>query len=116
MKYSVTGYPLTLQGARDACNGFGSNWTFHTETSASLSCTKTPTRLEDNCKDCGSYRILVWEDGADDFGPNSYSTLAGHYYGGHSPCKAGDNMFYCGVWSSSGIVFTHLTLVVLIKI
>ena len=98
-----------MQGARDACNGFGSDWMFHTETSASLSCTKAPTQLEDNYNDCGSYRILVWEDGADDFGPNSLHTLAGHYYGGHFP----HYMNHCGVWSSSGIVFMHITIMVL---
>ena len=127
MKYSVTGYPLTLEGARNACNGFGKSWSFHTETSTSLSCTKGSTRLEDNCN-CDSYRILVWEDGADDFGSDiirvSGSTVAGHYYGGHSPCKLWSlivnrveyEMSYCGVWSSSGIVFTHITLLLLIII
>ena len=117
MKYFITGYPITLQGARDACKGFGNGWVFGRETSASLSCAKPPATPAHNCytddNDCSRYRILVWEDGADDNGPNSYPTVAGQYYGGHSPCEEDAQVPYCGVWGT-GILFNHNERMILI--
>jgi len=93
-------HPLTLQGARNACKEFGDGWAFGHETSASLRCFKAPATVKSNCNDCSSFRILVWEDGADEYGPNSKHTVAGQYYGGHSPCSSYTNVPYCGVWGT----------------
>ena len=108
-----TGYPVTLQGARDACKGFGSSWQFGRETSASLICFQAPSQVQSNCDECSSYRILVWKDGANERGPNSKSTVAGQYYGGQSPCGSG-NLPYCGVWNVNGILFKHNKVMILI--
>ena len=116
MKYFITEtHPLTLQGARNACKEFGDGWAFGHETSASLRCFKAPATVKSNCNDCSSFRILVWEDGADEYGPNSKHTVAGQYYGGHSPCSSYTNVPYCGVWGT-GILFKHNKRMILIYI
>ena len=113
MEYSVIGYPLSNQGARDACKGFGPSWSFGEETKASLSCAKPPATPKDICNNCSSYRLLVWEDGADERGRNLYSTVAGQYYGGYSPCTRSNNLPYCGDWNVSGILLTHNKFMIL---
>ena len=92
-----------MQGAKDACKRFGPDWSFGRVTNVSLSCVKHPHSLENNCDGCMTYRILVWKDGADDRGPGNFSTFAGKFYGGHSPCTYEDNMPICGDWTMQGI-------------
>ena len=69
----------------------------------SLVCTKDGLSPEMNCSSCAEWRLLVWEQGADEHGPNSFSTLPFEYYGGHDPCTTGDNLQYCGSWKGNGI-------------
>ena len=53
----------------------------------------------------------MWEDGATEFkkgedtfyDENKFSTKAGKYYGGHKPCKKGDNYPICGVWKGMSV-------------
>ena len=69
-------------------------------------CTKGSTSWRDNCNDCTTWRMVVWQDGGCEEDSkckqHSVSTRAGKYYGAHSPCVFADNYQYCGVWGSSG--------------
>ena len=44
----------------------------------------------------------MWQDGGCENDiyckRDSIATVAGKYYGGHSPCKSGNNYQECGVW------------------
>ena len=58
--------------------------------------------MSKNCNSCDDWRLVVWEDGSSEYGQEygPYTTKAGKYYGGHSPCELGDNYPLCGVWEN----------------
>ena len=93
---------LNLEGARTACQKFGSNWKETYTTDGSIVCSTVPfTKV---CNKCDSWRLLVWTDGAYEVRKNDNyntwekaATSAGHYYCGHNPCKGGD-LTYGGTW------------------
>ena len=90
------------RSATSACQNFGSDWSVDRIQSNALVCTTRGVRWLDNCNDCATWRMIVWQDGgrADDT-EGQLSTVAGKYYGGHSPCYGVDNFQDCGVWGSS---------------
>ena len=77
----------------------------------SLICTKVGTGWGDFCNNCTTWRMLVLEDGANEYGVPKCSTKAFKYYGGHKICPT-DPQFYfiqphnycnfplCGEWKS----------------
>ena len=89
--------------AIQACTGFGSGWGVAKLNEGSLVCTKDGRSWKSDCNSCESWRLLVWEQGADEFGANSFSTSPNKYYGGHTPCELGDNLPYCGSWRGNNI-------------
>ena len=89
---------LNLQGATDRCRAFGSEWGVNKETDGSVVCTKSGTAWNSNCNACDTWRLVVWNNGANEYGNAAYSTIAGKYYAGHSPCVSGDNLPVCGTW------------------
>ena len=85
--------------AKVNCQLFGSEWDVAYETSGSIVCTKNGIGWGNNCDSCDTWRLLVFESGSDEHGTGSKSTLAGSYYGGHSPCGgSGNNLPWCGNW------------------
>ena len=95
---------LMERSANSTCQNFGPDWSVDRIKSNALVCTKRGVIWSDNCNDCTTWRMIVWQDGgfADDtYNGQSISTVAGKYYGGHSPCKDLDNFQDCGVWGSS---------------
>ena len=96
-----------MNDARIACTEFGSGWNVAKVSVGALVCTNAGYQAGDNCYNlCHNWRLLVWEDGADDIGKwmsegKSYSTKAGKYYGGHTPCNEEDNFPTCGQWTDT---------------
>ena len=95
--------------AKVNCQSFGSEWDVARETSGSIVCTKNGIGWKNNCDSCDTWRLLVFESGSDEHGTGSKSTLAGSYYGGHSPCEHGDNLPLCGYWYQ-GILESYLMI------
>ena len=98
---------MDKSSAITACRNFGHDWSVNKTLDKALVCTKANTSWERNCNSCSTWRLLVWENGGWERGLsckgyNDPSTLAGYYYGGHSPCKCGDNYPTCGRWTSAG--------------
>ena len=102
--------------AIDQCKAFGNEWGVDKETIVGTSgqyeamkgaivCTKNGVGWTSNCDSCATWRLMVFESGYDEYGGvyGSKSTTAGSYYGGHSPCKAGDNFPLCGYWSNGNL-------------
>jgi len=93
---------LDERSATIACQNFGSGWSVDKILSKALVCTKSGTSWNDNCNDCTTWRMIVWQDGGCENDSKcqqySVSTVAGKYYGAHSPCVWGDNYQECGVW------------------
>jgi len=97
-------FDLMERLANSTCQNFGPDWSVDRIKSNALVCTKRGVIWSDNCNDCTTWRMIVWQDGgfADDtYNGQSISTVAGKYYGGHLPCKDLDNFQECGVWGSS---------------
>ncbi len=90
--------------AEQACTEFGNGWSVEKVIEGALICTKDSLHWGQSCTDCEKWRLLVWEDGADEF-PNDqgvthdpYSTNIGKYYGGHPTCQNENDLPLCGVW------------------
>ena len=88
-----------------ACKSFGSEWTVNKEVEGALVCRikSCDYGCGNNCDSCDTWRLVVWMDGSNEYGRNSFSTKEGYVYGGHSPCKSGDNLPLCGKWSMAGM-------------
>jgi len=86
---------LTKEGAEKACKAIG--WNVKWRSDSSLVCTKGGVSAGNDCNKCDTWRLMVWKDGGRDqaHGGKTYSTKAGHSYGGHSPCKVGWNLPNC---------------------
>ena len=58
---------------------------------------------KNNCNSCDSWRMYAFQDGAEDQSAGDdagrYTTKAGTVYGGHSPCRPGNNLVKCGEWT-----------------
>ena len=95
-----------------ACRAFGNDWTVNKKTDRSLVCTKGSVSWHSNCSNCSTWRLMVWEDGGSEYNKGEYSaehhessTVAGKYYGGHSPCAVYDDVDdfpVCGDWMTGG--------------
>ena len=88
-----------------ACRAFGNDWTVNKKTDRSLVCTKGSVSWHSNCSNCSTWRLMVWEDGGSEYNKSEHSwhsTVAGKYYGGHSPCADEDNFPVCGDWMTGG--------------
>ena len=95
-----------MRGAKLACNAFGSEWTVKKEVEGALICTKNGLSWKWNCNPCRNWRLVVWMDGSNEHGKNSFSTREGHVYGGHYPCGSvhtQDNFSLCGKWGMAGM-------------
>ena len=99
----------TIDMAKVKCRSFGSEWDVDRENSGSIVCTKNGMSWGFTCNSCDTWRLLVLTSGSDEWGTGSMSTHAGNYYGGHSPCIAGDNHPWCGYWYQ-GILESYLNL------
>ena len=116
-----------VKAARKACQNFGEGWVVGKVSDGALVCTKAGRTYQSNCawgpkrkyceaadllirqelRDCGvecdTWRLVVWDDGSNEYKLDEnnprYSTKAGKYYGGHLPCKPGDNYQLCGDWN-----------------
>ena len=90
------------RSANITCQNFGSDWSVDRIQSKALVCTKDGIDWQENCDDCTTWRMIVWQDGGCENDiyckRDSIATVAGKYYGGHSPCKSGNNYQECGVW------------------
>ena len=98
---------LDERSANITCQSFGPDWSVVRIQSKALVCTKDGLSWAENCNDCTTWRLIVWQDGGCESDLlcqqwPTISTVAGRYYGGHLPCSL-DNHQYCGVWGSSGI-------------
>ena len=108
---------LDEHSATIACQNFGSGWSVNRIQCKALVCNKNGTSWTSNCNDCTTWRMIVWQDGGCETDSKcqqySVSTVAGKYYGGHSPCAWGDNYRDCGVWGRTGntslIIYRYLT-------
>jgi hypothetical protein len=63
-------------------------------------CTSDGRGANNNCDSCSTYNIMVWSNGSPEryCTGYSYSTVAGRFYGAHSPCTCGNNLPLCGSW------------------
>ena len=97
------GQALGLESAEMACKTFGKEWKITRRTSGSAVCSTVPSLQ--NCHDCESWRLLVWEDGACDRLVSSKcrfdTTKSGNYYCGYDPCNGGD-LVQGGLWGQFG--------------
>jgi len=89
---------ITEQRAIEKCESWDGPWSVVWNSGRALIC--ATVSAGNNCNQCDSWRLMVWDNGATDQSPNGevYATEAGQYYGGHSPCKAGWNLPHCGSW------------------
>ena len=98
----ITLSALDERSANITCQSFGPDWSVVRIQSKALVCTKDGLTWTENCNDCTTWRMVVWQDGGCEADTvYSASTVAGIYYGGHSPCGR-DNYQSCGVWASPG--------------
>ena len=87
---------LTLEDAEATCKSYGTPWTITRKAYGAAVC--STVGWLDNCNNCDSWRLLVWNDGAcADFYCRSNRTKAGHFYCGNEPCEPG-NFLYGGTW------------------
>jgi len=90
---------LSEQNTRDACAALGGAWSVRWTGEGALVCGTVGAGSD--CNGCDTWRLMVWENGAKDqaSGGADYQTVAGSYYGGHSPCTVGWNLPLCGDWA-----------------
>ena len=83
------------------CKSYGDEWHIRVRNPGSIVC--STVLLEDNCRDCDVWRLLVWKDGVDEHWPDvkDNTTLSGHYYCGYYPKCEPDYHVHGGVWITS---------------
>ena len=83
------------------CKSYGDEWHIRVRNPGSIVC--STVHLEDNCRDCDVWRLLVWKDGVDEHWPDvkDNTTLSGHYYCGYYPKCEPDYHVHGGVWMMS---------------
>ena len=97
------------------CKSYGDEWHIRVRNPGSIVC--STVHLEDNCRDCDVWRLLVWKDGVDEHWPDvkDNTTLSGHYYCGYYPKCEPDYHVHGGVWitsnSSASAISTNVYIV-----
>ena len=89
-------YTVSQGDAEDYCSSLGGGWrvAYTDDTYGSLYCLFGDQLAGNNCNDCSTYRIVVWEHGGGEtfFDGASYpfTTAAGFVYSSHTdPCAFG---------------------------